>query len=136
MKNKLCSTREILFRGKRIDNGEWIEGDYHRMKFEWSGDTVHHGIYPLDEHMGIEVDSSAICQYTGLIDKNGRKIFEGDIIKATDRDGEVKTGDISFEEGAWQVFGEIQERLYWLFDYIDYEFEVIGNIFDNPELVV
>lgn len=82
------------------------------------------------------MDPETVCEYTGLIDKNGRKIFDGDIIKLNDGDTKTKTGDVAFEDGAWYVNGELQERLYWLDDFIDYEYEVIGNIFDNPELVI
>lgn len=119
-----------LFRAKRIDTGEWIIGnlicspDGRNAISETGGDWMLH-----------EVDQYTICQCTGLNDKNGRKIFERDIVKVVDTSRKNMVfciGDISFEEGSWKLCGEI---LHWLKDAIYFEFEVIGNIFDNPELM-
>lgn len=126
-------SREILFRGKRIDNGEWVEGYLLQISesslifnFSEEDGQLFHNLY--------ELESETVCQYTGLVDKNGMKIFEGDILKGNN-DGTTETGDVSFEEGAWNVIGDIQEHLYSLGDFYNYTFEVIGNIFDNPELI-
>lgn len=137
------NNREILFRGKRIDNGEWVEGYYcikkivHRDGRKTKVEAVCIIIANMTEkgYMCSEVNSETVGRYTGLTDKNSRKIFEGDIVKVSDsdRDDEVfDTGDISFKNGAWYLCGEI---LYWLDDVISFEFEVIGNLFDNPEMI-
>ena len=73
--------REILFRGKRVDNGEWVEGQYVYLlnpKTE-NGQPIKHFIHD-GTPFGVQIDPETICEYTGLTDKNGRKVFEGDIV--------------------------------------------------------
>jgi len=132
--------REILFRGKRVDNGEWIQGDL--VQF------LPHGIVRIvtqePPYKDAEVDSDTVGQYTGLTDKNGRKIFEGDIIHLEysqvffggEYFGEY-TAKVSCEEGCFITDGtnngdEIETPLSG-FD--NDELEIIGNIHDNPELL-
>lgn len=142
--------REILFRGKRIDNGEWVEGN-----IVWSNDSEQKYrsiIIPNDKSnmflssdeadLGFEnwnlVDSETISQYTGLPDKNGRKIFEGDIVQDYPFKAVVKFGEfegqvlknIGFNLDWLKDFSYRQDLLYWV-----NKIEVIGNIFDNPELL-
>ncbi len=130
------SAREILFRGKRVDNGEWMEG---LPRYDIDGNVAE--IYVFNGYAccyGFEVDPETICQYTGLTDENGRKIFEGDIC-------EIHTLHIDEEDGPFVVGWNDRcakiilsgEGLVTDFDTFvdDSDCEVIGNIFDNPELL-
>lgn len=129
--------REILFCGKQIDNGEWVEGYY--VKALDMYDKEIHAIfdtmttfYACGETSGFElVDPKTICQYTGLIDKNGKKIWENDIVKINN--SKVNTL-ITFRD--FEIICTIPNEKYYKhrLEY-DTEYEVIGNIFDNPELL-
>lgn len=126
--------REILFRAKRIDNGEWVEGypvKYPSGKVEIFKECGE----PPDILLRCEIDLGTLCQYTGLTDKNGKKVFIGDIIRCTRGcPHEV----IWLKEYAGRYFGGMPavylsgllEGYAWTG-----EEEKIGNIFDNPELL-
>lgn len=138
--------REILFRGKRLDSGEWAEGnlvvkkdpfleiDYCFILAQGKGDSF------VTWH---KVDPATVDQYTGLTDNNGKRIFEGDIVAQSWYD---------FDEPADDSFGEVVFSVAdCSFSVLDlnkneimsmgqggsyhYEVEIIGNIHDNPELI-
>ena len=129
-----------LYRAKRTDNGEWVEGflvKKHGLFFIYSvinSDTCGQSNY--------EVDESTICQCTGLKDKNGKKIFEGDVVKdSAGVCGEVKFGLYAAgfsipdtNQGFYIEFPEEslyrKERGYW-----ENKVVVIGNIYDSPKLL-
>ena len=124
--------REILFKAKRLDNGEWVEGSDLNCK---GATTCKHYIRTFDDEWGVEwveVDETTICQYSGLTDKNGNKIWENDIIRCG------RNTVVSWDEhfASWCL-----TRKGWLFKHFFGESqnpedcEVIGNIFDNPELL-
>ena len=144
--------REILFRGKWLGNGEWVEGYYCKISettyafaedYERNPIPVHH--YILQEVMtdwGLpnrfnqyEIDPETICQYTGLKDKNGNRIWENDIIRVKNSEDEG-TGKVEFYGGMWYVDRGVNNSLYDIMMYDD-EAEVytVGNIFDTPELL-
>ena len=85
--------REILFRGKRKDNGEWVEGDFVNLK---DGKRLIPHIYGYGE-----IIPASIGQFTGLTDKNGKKIFEGDTITWETTDGDKVFNKILFEDGCF-----------------------------------
>lgn len=131
--------REILFRGKRIDNGEWIEGYYCNYETTCVGGGVdkHHRIVPYfaSSLYGFKIDPSTVGQYTGLTDKNGKKIFEGDIVKAL-LSGKPSYGVVEYGKTgicAYCAMSHCEKSNYVLTCSDD--FEVIGNIHDNPELM-
>ncbi len=138
-----------LYRGKRVDTGEWVEGSLVTGVFFRLGQEIPYMFCPnlaeydcfedFSEENGIfEVDLSTICQCTGLKDKNGKLIWENDILS-----GHI---DVEFPED------ETRKRVVWhengwctnepgcddyeeLDDFDSENFEVIGNKFDNPELL-
>ena len=156
--------REILFRAKRTDNGEWIEGYYakqsnhacfaHELKYQ-------HFIFKdvcLDFNLGglqeFEIIPETVGQYTGLTDKNGVRIFEGDILRGFEYpfcsningefnyfaeivwfDNSSAFGIYTFKNPKSNVRGISEGNT----DYLEYfnadKWEVIGNIHDNPELL-
>jgi len=120
--------REILFKGKTL-LGKWIEGDLIQY-LGWGK------VHIAQNHKGAggqEVIPETVGQYTGLTDKNGTKIFEGDIVKRHwfDRDSIYR---IDYDNGLAAFIGQ-RDASYTTFDYDAAEFEVIGNIYENPELL-
>lgn len=122
-----------LFRGKRIDNGEWVEG-YLSYPFCTKKGNESYYFYAKDS-LGFfcrcVVDASTICQCTGLKDKNGNLIWENDIVKINN--SKVNTL-ITFRD--FEIICTIPNEKYYKhrLEY-DTEYEVIGNKFDNPELL-
>lgn len=133
-----------LCRAKRTDNGEWVEGYYFCMVHD-DGRHVHHFIMPLGadlslgmpiEKIQVEVDPSTICQCTGIEDKNGKR-WKGDIFEASD--GEfIQRYVIEWNVNELQWYAECVTTPDYstpLCEFTLDEIDVIGNIFDNPELL-
>lgn len=137
--------REI-FKAKRTDTGEWVKGYYCKKKSGYYDMGVFHESYKdciivLFSDGGIiwhEVDPSTICPYTGLTDRNGKEIWENDIVRRTDLHN-VKEPSVGFIEYDMENTAFL---IHWI-DVVNYSatypwkerIEVIGNIFDNPELL-
>lgn len=124
--------REILFKAKSITTGEWVEGDLVRSYLKIGNACI------TDFAKGIVcgVDESTICQYTGLTDKNGNKIWENDVVKGKywERGNSHRhIGEIKYIGNAFKVVGVKQYKGYH--DELNGSYEIIGNIFDNPELL-
>lgn len=119
--------REILFRGKRLDTGKWIEGYY-----------VNNGVDVIAVSRRIHntifyaVEPETVGQFTGMVDPNGNKIFEGDIVDILTENEEH--GYIEFEDGAFIVVANG-----FCVDFVNNlhseDVRVISNIYDNPELL-
>ena len=142
--------REILFRAKRADNGEWVEG-YYIYHIKRTICPIGDSVKPEDEQHVImqdgfsdwnmprntvvfDIDPETVCQYTGLKDKKGNRIWENDIVRIKNSMDEG-IGNIEFYGGMWYVDGEPSNSLYDIVEYDEADVEVIGNIFDNPELL-
>ena len=114
--------REILFKAKRTDNGEWVHGNYINGGF----------IIKMNHTECIDIDNNTLCQYTGLTDKNGKRIWENDILKCGVNSVVVwnkKYASWCLRKKRWlydQFFGDSVEPE---------DVEVVGNTFDNLELL-
>ena len=130
--------REILFRGKNEHRG-WIYGDLRN--YEKSGAKA---IFSHDLLHRVEVDPSTVGQFTGLTDKNGKKTFEGDIGRYKQVDGAKRNGKpitcigkvvYNVKTASFAIESKDETGCKY-FDYFPIkDFEVIGNIHDNPELL-
>ena len=147
--------REILFRGKQKDNGEWVYGAYYHQTEFYGDDCDYHYIISscdeLEDNMMCfdGVIPETVGQYTGLTDKNGKKIFEGDVVKFTDSPfGYSYIGVVCFNEGSFCIkyeywkkekFHRIGQTDKWqdmgASGTVTYQYEILGNIHDNPELI-
>lgn len=130
--------REILFKAKCKDNGEWVEGQYVYIcnPHAENGEPVKHLICNGTNVFNDEIDPDTLCQYTGLKDKNGNKIWENDICV-------LHTNSIDEEDGYFKVeydkdnarFVLLGAALQFDFEFLrEGECEVSGNIFEHPEL--
>lgn len=143
--------REIMFRGKRLDNGEWIEG--HLIRCENGRTRICESktdIFCYEKDCSIiqtvahETETLTVGQYTGLKDKNGKRIFEGDIIAVPFEEDRspweenciyYENGKVYFDEirFGWYVKFKGDELTLWEYD--DCGVTIIGNIHDNPEFM-
>jgi uncharacterized phage protein (TIGR01671 family) len=123
--------REILFRGKRIDNDEWVVGNLSVYDLK-TRQTVYVGIY--------KVIPETVGQYTGLCDKNGKKIFEGDICQTKNQrlisevPFVVEWEDFVCNGWVWKELDENKNEDCFT-GAVAKICEVIGNVHDNPELL-
>lgn len=129
--------REILFKAKHIDSEDWVEGDLIHEPFGICIQVIRDGHRSKSVYLH-KVNDSTICQYTGLEDKNGKKIWENDIVLFTDDikiNGE--TSHVSKVEWNTDIGGADCIGYYNInpAQIENYSVEVIGNIFDNPELL-
>lgn len=138
--------REILFRGKRADDGKWIEGLLAYCNFNHGIEKAIYVATELGSITPYKIKQETVGQYTGLKDKNGKKIFEGDIVctrfpKECEHAGNIcSIGDIQFRDGIFGIeWTQWKNDTFWGLRRIDEDFhkeiEIIGNIYDNPELL-
>lgn len=127
-------SREILFKAKRIDNGEWVEGQYAYITnpLTEDGKPIKHLICNGTNIFNDLIDPDTLCQYTGLTDKNDKKIWENDIVELPDEEGYFTC---EWEEDAARFVMNGDGLTVDFDNYWSYQTEVAGNIFDNPELL-
>lgn len=132
--------REILFRGKRVDNGEWVEGFYTAEEYNLNTHRIDYisRIQLIGKCVSLGVIPETVGQYTGLTDKNGERIFEGDIVECWS-EGVKARGTVQQRiDGLWIIYPAWQKRIMWgLCPNNDgnTRVEIVGNIHDNPELL-
>ncbi len=131
--------REILFKAKRIDNGEWVEGHLFDNGFDGEEKKYFVGGLIIEKYNGTacdkwnvtgiyfyEVNPKTLCQFTGLCDKNGNKIWENDILRY-EWDRKTRIDIVKYQPPIFTYSNSMRWSLS--------QDEVIGNIFDNPELL-
>ena len=141
--------REILFRGKRTINGDWVYGDFVRGNERKS---LRDSIFVYDSETqsfnDYEINPSTLGQYTGLTDKNGKRVFEWDILhiaKIADGLGGYYQPPLDYPVNVvvkwdlcawmWETLCEDKRYISFPDAWCHYEFEIIGNVHDNPELL-
>ena len=123
--------REVIFRGKRMDNGEWIEGSL--LGIDWCDKPSTYSIAPnTPVSVFYSVIPETVGQYTGLTDKNGVRIFEGDILTI---ENEGVYAAIKYNESNAAFYVEDEDHEDYLGEAWETDVIIIGNIHDNPELL-
>lgn len=119
--------RIIKFRGKSVLNDEWIYGDLvHRI-------NIPKTISPVQIN-GIGVKEDTVGQFTGLYDKNGKEVYEGDILFIGNNGDKNIYNEVSIKDGRFGYIGEWNHKI-MPFCYYNVTEEIAGNIYDNPELI-
>ena len=135
--------REVIFRGKRTDNGEWVCGYYTKARYFLNKKEMHiifepdveafpHCEFPWYE----EVLPETVGQYTGLTDKNGVRIFEGDIVRHDENYHDMVISYDVENWGGW-LYEDMDDNMqaYSIYEFCLKDIAVVGNIHDNPDII-
>lgn len=117
--------RQIKFRGKRLDNGEWVYGHYADYIHPDCGLPSPSIIYMIPDcgNMIVAVDPSTIGQFTGCITHDGQEIYEDDVVLLNDN----RVAKVQFQQNLYEFLAD--------FHHLDPEMKILGNIHDNPKLI-
>ena len=135
--------REVIFRGKRTDNGEWVCGYYTKARYFLNKKEMHIifepdvEAFPHCEFTGYEeVLPETVGQYTGLTDKNGVKIFEGDIVRHDENYHDMVISYDVENWGGW-LYEDMDDNMqaYSIYEFCLKDIAVVGNIHDNPDII-
>lgn len=135
--------RERISRGKRFDNGEWVYWDRYGRLTDINGEPTKVEIntsagclrpYTFFSELPI-INDETVGEYTGLTDKNGKRIFEGDIVSSNKRKTWIGMGEVWFGNSAFWCGEREWAKLLRVVCLEDEQAEIIGNIHDNPELL-
>lgn len=121
--------REILFKAKRKDNGEWVEGYYRRIPCMGLHEHYIMPQNPKNRLEQYEIDSDTLCQFTGLTDK---EIWENDILK--NKKGDIGVVQWFEEHTAFMIWNKTKNCVCYLSENDFSKIEIIGNVFDNADL--
>lgn len=140
-------SREILFRGKVKGGCSWVYGYYAvlndgyrpdcRRHYIISGELSYNDQYGKEDIRKVEIDPNTLGQYTGLKDKSGKRIFEGDIVECWSEGVKAKGTVQQRKDGMWIIYPAWQNAIMWGLcpdECCDTAVEVIGNIHDNPDM--
>lgn len=125
--------REYLFHGKRVDNGEWVEG--------MPCSDLKGGVDAIQSNLGggiFDIYPESFGQYTGMKDKHGRKIFEGDIVDCWSEGVNAQGTVQQRKDGLWIIYPAWQKHIMWGLcpdEYSNTTVEIIGNVFENADLL-
>lgn len=119
--------RTIKFRGKEIESGQWVYGFYTQGSFIGTDTTRH----LIDSDMLYDVIENTVCQFTGLLDKNGIEIYEGDIVTFSNHLQGLSR--VVYDYAGFYIENKVYSTL--LRPMMNNHIRVVGNIHDNPELL-
>ena len=142
--------REILFKAKRKDNDKWVEGYYCKLDETTYCISEDYERYPVPTHhyilheamtdwglpnrfLQFEINSYTLCQFTGLTDKNGKKIWENDILR--NKKGDIGVVQWFEEHTAFMIWNKTKNCVCYLSENDFSKIEIIGNVFDNADLL-
>ena len=132
MGERVIMNREILFKAKRKDNGEWVEG-YYLPGMKLPGYDGKNDFIVMSDGDYFAINPITLCQYTGLTDKNGKKIWENDILR--NEKGDIGVVQWFEEHAAFMIWNKTKHYICYLAENDFSKIEIAGNEFDNPELL-